>query len=891
MKLLNRWTRAAVALAAAAALVPSTASAAAPTTTYTHATYLQHALGLPSTDTAPAIESVTYDRFQWLLQQPGTFAFLIGDPATDPSFAARARDVEAVAKARGAKRVYWFNPNLSGNAKVGDVTEPRLDIREPGAIALPDASRTKYGNAWLNVVGQYLGNGVTATVNDLNSESATVTATTQTATVNDAGAAAGASTKVGDPDGGALYDYSTATPANVLHSVFFVYDKSRTAGGQAAKIAAWVDLTEQPTSDAAKADVTTAIGTAGGASLAQLDQFAWWKDEVNAKQVTQANSFARGNDHPVLTDAADADGWRIDQITYPELVDLLEHATDANAVILFGGTWCPNTRPVLDAVNRYAQEQDVRVFNFDTVLDGGLAGGSTTRAVNPLQVRNTHNNGSTQFATPTSLYGDVLAQYLTNIKTQYDPATTPVTYFKGGDTSGTAISTRKLQVPFLIGYEGKAGGAPNGGVTRQWLIDDNDGTYTEYMSQWWFTHPQPNQLGISTIPQAAPIWATINAKLANVTWRTDPNTLKVNTATDADAGQYLVAGEKANVTYNAAGNGSVSATSSTSGTVNVGPADLSAALAALGAAAPANLTEARAALLAAYKATPQDTETIAKLTPVFAPWAIAQSRKNTLNNAWGEATTPGSVLGGLAAVHAVEVFFAGLPNGVTSTRTVTANPVQAGTAPTVSVTLANAYGATATGTLSLVVTQGGATVASASAAIASGSASFTLPALPAGTYAFTLSYPGDLQLAPFTDTGSLTVTPADEIAPPPPPDTFAAPPAVITPPPPPVVITSTRVKTGKVAGKVTKAPTTRRAGKYRITIAAAKGLAKPGGKVKIKLKKGKTTKTITGKLVRGTVTVKLPKLARGTWKVTISWPGDKKYLAASASGASIKVKK
>ena len=76
-----------------------------------------------------------------------------------------------------------------------------------------------------------------------------------------------------------------------------------------------------------------------------------------------------------------------------------------------------------------------------------------------------------------------------------------------------------------------------------------------------------------------------------------------------------------------------------------------------------------------------------------------------------------------------------------------------------------------------------------------------------------------------------------------------------------------------------------------MTITTPKGALAATGKVTIKLKKGKTTKTITGKLAKGTVTVTLPKLAKGTWKVTISWPGDSSYLAASATGASIKVKK
>src|SRR6202000_3287340 len=140
------------------------------------------------------------------------------------------------------------------------------------------------------------------------------------------------------------------------------------------------------------------------------------------KEVTQASSNSQGGNVPVLTDAdndAADGGWRVDQVTYPELVDLLKTNNSANAVILFGGTWCPNTRPVLPFINENAQNNNVEVFNFDTVLDGGTVGGSTTSATNPLQSRNTAANGATANANPTWLYGDAVAKYLTNIKTQY----------------------------------------------------------------------------------------------------------------------------------------------------------------------------------------------------------------------------------------------------------------------------------------------------------------------------------------------------------------------------------------------------------------------------------------------------------------------------------------
>ena len=360
----------------------------------------------------------------------------------------------------------------------------------------------------------------------------------------------------------------------------------------------------------------------------------------------------------------------------------------------------------------------------------------------------------------------------------------------------------------------------------------------------------------------------------------------MNTGVDTDDAQFLADTDKANVTPNLT-TGAVQTASSPTGTVVISPAALSAALTALGAAAPSNLAGAKTALVTALKATTPDTTLTGNLTTVVGAWGIAQSRKNSVNGAWGNATNPGSVAGGVAAVHALDVFFGGLPGGVVSRRTVTANPVTAGTAPTISLAIANDFGRVPAGDVSLVVKQGAATVATASQAVAQNAASFTLPALGVGTYDYTLSYAGDDQLAAFTETGSLTVDPADQpvIVPITTPVATATPTTIVTPP-----AKVSKAKASKVTGAVTKAPTSKKAGKYQVTIATPKGASSATGKVTIKLKHGKTTKTITGKLAKGVVTVSVPKLAKGTWKVTISWPGDANYLVASATGTSIKVK-
>jgi hypothetical protein len=965
----SRWRRSGTALAVAAAVVPLAIAAASPasasaapvrtatTTSYNNTTFLQDDLGFPTTDTNPVVQPVTYDEFQWLLQQSGSSAFLIGDPAEDTNFKAEAKAVEAEAETDGVQTIYWFDPNLSGGnggstgttltpAQGSAIHEPNLDIRNPAGItSLSTASQLVYGNAWLNVVGQYLGNGVTATATGVNTEEATVTAVTGTGTVNNYG---GYSTEIANgaanTSASAPYDYSLDTgypatlPGGVSDSYFFIYNKADTVSvagtPEPEKIVSWVDLdTEYATPAQIAPDVDAVIAAVPGAaslaaaasSLTAYTQFNWWESEATAKENQLANNSpalatqpnADGGDIPLLTAAdgsASAGGWRVDQITYPELVDLLKSgANTSNAVILFGGTWCPNTRPVIPFINQYAQQNNVTtVFNFDTVLDGGTVGGNTTGTGNPLQSRNSVSlstnldgaGGTSESAqnNPTFLYGDLVSTYLKNINTQYTGGS-DVTYYPGGVTSLTgsvAGSTatppvqaiNKLQVPFLIGYQANDGG----GVTRQWIVNHGNDSFTEYMSDWWYTNPQPGELGLS-IPAAAPIWSTINSDLANLTWQTDPSTLAVNSAIDTDDANYLVSGDYATVKYTAATTTptvkaatvtTASANSTATGAIPIDPASLSTALAALpgeNASVPVNLAAAKTQLIAAEvleAATPtaQTAAQITTLDTVVGAWGVAQTRKTSVNNVWGSATNVTGVLGGLAADNALGVFFGGLPGGVVSTQTVTANAVNYGKALQISVAIANQFGRVPTGNVSLVVQSGSATLASTTAPVVNDVASFTVPISGAGTYSYVVSYQGDDQIVSFDQTGSLTV----------PADPAATTPVTVTPTPTPVTpAVASRIKVEKLAGSVSKAPTSRTAGKYKVKITAASGKSEATGKVTIKLRKGAATKTITARLSRGSVTFTVPKLTPGTWRVAISWAGDATYRAASGTGASIKV--
>jgi len=584
------------------------------------ATYLSDALGLP-TDTV--VETVTYDRFQWLLQQPGQYAFLIGS-ASDAGFPAKAVQADAAAKAAGAAKIYWYDPNLTGLTGIQN-----LNTRVPSEINLVAASQTIFGNTWKNVLGQYLGNGIKSVP---NAGQTTATISADDTVINDADSPA--------------WDYRTGQTAAVsaTDDVFFVYDKDHTSAGSADKIVSWVNLTTN-------ADVPGAIGTAftaagGGVVIDQLSQFEWWKASANRKHDLAYTDDARyGGD--ILTDADNADGWRVKQITYPELVHLLKinDSSNPNFALLFGGTWCHNTRAVIKDINAQAQANGVGVvYNFDLVLDGGTTNGANS-GTNPIHVRDSANSGTTLNFRPSWVYGDVVRTYLKNLVTEYDPNTgSRVSYYPGGNLTVFPDVVRKLQVPFLINYQRDTGASPSStSIKRQWIQQNTDAstglpTFKEYMSEWWFTHPSA-QLGLNFVIPA------------------DESTL-----TSAQATQ---------------------------------------------------LSQARA------------------------------------NAAFGAD-----------ALAKLDVFFGGLPGGVASTQTVTAPAVTVGTAPTVTLQIANAYGKVASGTATLSIDGLNYPVA-----VDQNAAVFTVAKLPAGTYPFTVTYPGDAQVVAFTKAGTLTVNPAAVVPP------------------------------------------------------------------------------------------------------------------------------
>ncbi|MFK3676432.1 fibronectin type III domain-containing protein [Microbacterium sp. NPDC090218] len=370
-------------------------------------------------DTIPGLrhdsvfESVTFERFESLLSSDGTYAFLLGGPS-DETTVATAAEIDRVAQQYGVDAIYTFDPLLDGES---------VDIRTFVTGVAGEAA----GALYTRLVDGYL-----------NKDTA--------------------------PEFGAGTD-----------PYLFVYDGDRTVAGADDRIIASLGGTEDAASAATDeyrqqvAAVFDAVAVNGAAQLDTQSQYEFFSNAVNSRHRTAYSSNLAAYGENIFT-AADADDFVLQSITYPELVDLLE--SGGEHTILFGGTWCHNTRAVIRDVNRKAAESGVQtVYVFDLRLDGWSGANAHIRDTN---------------SSIAHLYGDLVQEHLPNLKTQYvldGSAGQRVEYHPGGDTSLAKVAARKLQVPYLFEYDGSAQAAP---VTKNWIQDNGQAGFREYMTEWWW---------------------------------------------------------------------------------------------------------------------------------------------------------------------------------------------------------------------------------------------------------------------------------------------------------------------------------------------------------------------------------------------------------------------
>jgi hypothetical protein len=78
--------------------------------------------------------------------------------------------------------------------------------------------------------------------------------------------------------------------------------------------------------------------------------------------------------------------------------------------------------------------------------------------------------------------------------------------------------------------------------------------------------------------------------------------------------------------------------------------------------------------------------------------------------------------------------------------------------------------------------------------------------------------------------------------------------------------------------RLAKAPTSKRRGRADLTVAPA-----ADGVVTVTMAKGRRHKTVAVRLAAGAASVRLPRLAKGVWRVTLTYSGSSRFLGSSST--------
>lgn len=851
-------------------------------------------------------ESVTIERFKYLLRfKAGNYAFLIGDP-TNATTQAEIGYIDDVAKGLGITKIYNFNPRIDGaKLNVFDWTELSSELTGAGLTYWKqEGPAATTGGTLLDLI---------------NGDSP-------------------APKFVRDADGKVTAPY------------LVVLNKDRVdSGGKADRVVASLsdtktaaDLDTTAKVNAYKAQVSAVLSAA---PLSVSTQFDFYKDEVNRRH-TATYTDATKYGGAILDDADNTDGWRIQSLTYPETIDLLSNPAYASSDVplLFGGTWCHNTRAVIKYVNEFAQESGVKtVYNLDYSLFSTSNGGTN---YDHIRTSGTPTVTDGKLLAPGQLYGDLFNTYLYNAVAEYAAAgeagASPNLYYPGGDTTKTLQSARRLQVPALLVYNKNhkdALGNPAPVVDQAIRYNDN-GTYTEYMTENWYVAGRnlPNTAdttltgtlaaggnaltnardfareGIDEYQQVLGSLATdrhtstttatvagtessdlvpgttptLNVTVASATFKPFITFNKNAASTDQSVGTgsprgYVVVldqdgdqvgspvaltrdGAPVSITLPAITSDQVGDTWKVEYlgrgySIATSSADLRVGKRSDVTLTGATSTQAGTAVTYTATVTAGATGTVSleglpsgTVTSTIADGKATLTVPSTVNA--GTYTVKASYSGDDQYASSVSAPITLTVKQLAAKATVTAVKSSTyGKAVKVTVKVTDATGKAATGKVTLT----GAGAAQSATLSSAGQAVVTLPAsLAVKSYTLKAAYAGSTNVAATTATTALKVT---------------------------------KGKVKKVATKVTKASTSKKKGKATVTVTTVKGLAKATGKVTVTIKKGKKSVKAKGTVKAGKATVTLPKLAKGTWKVTVKYAGTTTYAAANAKAVKVKVKK
>ena len=480
------------AIAAQAAAADSASATTAPANTASKVGHFDYFSDVyPSLKGAGHVfKTVTYEDAAHIFESKGNYAVLIGG-ASVPSTQAEIGYINQVAKSYGISTIYNFDTKLDGAS---------WDVAD---------SSNAFANVYTDLVNKYL-------------------------TEKDA-------------DGKAV---AVSPAADVKNQTFlFIYNKDHKNGANTQPIVRFVksSLTSTDfqssgtgaatTVDSFKTQVLNVINAVPASGYTVINNNDFFEAAFNKN--VKFNSPNVGRD---IFDGTDGN-LVFQHVTYHELTRLLD--SQGSYVILFGGSWCPNTQAAIKFINQYAKQYNVdTIYMWDPRLDAGVDVTQTdspkfdSHDIDRLMIRGTGHPYA-------NLYVDLVNKYLTNIKTQYAKETNNVKYT---NASGNEVVANKLQVPYLFVYNKDNKDAPGNSAPVL--------AHVELMYSWTNIQPDYKPNGVSPNATYKSALDALFSRLESV-----PTGLKAVPATAGNNGQ--ITGTNTALEYKAAGAAEYTAVTST----------------------------------------------------------------------------------------------------------------------------------------------------------------------------------------------------------------------------------------------------------------------------------------------------------------------------------------
>lgn len=180
-----------------------------------------------------------------------------------------------------------------------------------------------------------------------------------------------------------------------------------------------------------------ALALAGIMTLSTLLLSAPARADGSSNKAYDAGKAYYNSDYKNLNDENSV----FQSVTWEEARYLFEQ--EGNYLILFGGSWCPNTTAVIDYINEAAKSAGVdTVYNLDFRLDGTNS---------DTHIRET-NGSDKSGAAYNYLYGELVTRYLTNLNDWVEYTVDSESALTYTNSEGADVTVPKAQVPFLFLY-------------------------------------------------------------------------------------------------------------------------------------------------------------------------------------------------------------------------------------------------------------------------------------------------------------------------------------------------------------------------------------------------------------------------------------------------------